>query len=68
MVAPVLIGLIALSNLSGGRWPIEAYSTRWWEAVGFAVFTVVLGAWRRRNADDALDAIDELAAAGEAGR
>jgi hypothetical protein len=27
----VLIILIALSNLSSGKWPIEPYSGRWWE-------------------------------------
>jgi hypothetical protein len=51
----VLIVVIALSNLSGGRWPIAAYTGRWWEIVLLAFWVAVTGQLRRRNADDALD-------------
>jgi hypothetical protein len=59
---PALVVVIALSNLPGGGWPIKAYTAHWWEVVALAFFIVVTGASRRRNAEDALDQIEELGA------
>ena len=62
MLPPVLLVMVGLSNLAGGKWPVNAYTRKWWEIIGLAILVAVLGAWRRRNADDALDVMDEVAA------
>lgn len=58
-VAPaVLIILVGLSNVSGGKWPLKPYTGRWWEVVALAFSVALGGAYRRRNADDALDVLE----------
>jgi hypothetical protein len=58
----VLIVFVGLNNLRGGTWPIKPYSGRWWEVVVLAFAVALGGAYRRRNADDALEMLDELRA------
>ena len=55
-VAPVLIIFVALTGTSG-KLPIRAHSS---EVIALAAIVVLLGAYRRRKIEDALDRMDDL--------
>jgi hypothetical protein len=58
-VAPVLIIFVALTGTSG-KLPIRAHSSEWWQVIALAAIVVLLGAYRRRKIEDALDRMDDL--------
>lgn len=57
-VPPILIIFAGLTRTE--RWPIKAYSSQWWQVVGLAIFIGLLGAYRRRKTEDALDQLEDL--------
>lgn len=59
LLPPLLIILAGLARTSG-HWPIKAYSGQWWQIVALAIFIGLLGAYRRRRAEDALDQLEDV--------
>ncbi len=59
LAPPLLIIFSAIARASG-TWPIKAYSSQWWQVVFLAFLIAILGAYRRRRADDALEQLEDL--------